>query len=139
MFEEYAAALSIDLCFQNFAQELAALPEMYGPPSGALLLAEITNEIVPAGCVAVRNLDAAICELKRLYVRPQHRGHNLGRQLAESALETARALGYQRIRLDTLPEMQPAQRLYESLGFHDIPPYYGDPIAGQRFMEARLN
>ncbi len=137
MFEEYAAALSIDLCFQGFALELAALPKMYGPPSGALLLAEI--DAAPAGCVAVRNLDAATCELKRLYVRPQHRGHNLGRLLAEAALETARALGYARIRLDTLPEMQPAQRLYESLGFDDIPPYYGDPIEGQRFMEARLN
>ena len=137
MFEEYAAALSIDLCFQNFAQELASLSTMYAPPSGALLLAEITD--TPAGCVVVRSLDAATCELKRLYVRPTHRGHNLGRQLAESALETARALGYQRIRLDTLPEMQPAQRLYESLGFHDIRPYYGEPIAGQRFMEAQLN
>ena len=137
MFEEYAAALSIDLCFQNFAQELAALPKMYGPPSGALLLAEI--DATPAGCVAVRNLDAATCELKRLYVRPTHRGHNLGRLLAEAALDTARALGYQRIRLDTLPEMQPAQRLYESLGFRDIPAYYGEPIQGQRFMEAQLN
>ena len=107
---------------------------MYGPPAGVLLLAEVTN--TPAGCVAVRLLDAATCELKRLYVRPAHRGHNLGRQLAESALKTARALGYQRMLLDTLPEMQPAQRLYESLGFHDIPPYYGEPIAGQRFMEA---
>lgn len=137
MFEEYAAALSIDLCFQNFAQELAELPKMYGPPSGALLLAEI--EAIPAGCVAVRNLDPTTCELKRLYVRPTHRGHRLGRRLAEAALEAARALGYQRIRLDTLPEMQPAQRLYESLGFHDIPAYYGDPIQGQRFMEAALN
>ena len=137
MFEEYAQALSIDLCFQGFAQELASLPEMYGPPSGALLLAEI--DAVPAGCVAVRNLDPATCELKRLYVRPQHRGHNLGRRLAETALETARALGYQRIRLDTLPEMQPAQRLYQSLGFRDIPAYYGNPIAGQRFLEAPLH
>jgi putative acetyltransferase len=134
LFEEYAASLSIDLCFQNFAQELATLPKMYGPPAGALLLAEI--DATPAGCVAVRNLDATTCELKRLYVRPTHRGHNLGRRLAESALETARALGYQRMRLDTLPEMQQAQRLYESLGFHDIPAYYGDPIEGQRFMEA---
>ncbi len=137
MFEEYAAALSIDLCFQGFAQELAALSKMYGPPRGALLLAEI--DAVPAGCVAVRNLDPATCELKRLYVRPRHRGHNLGRRLAESALQTARGLGYQRIRLDTLPEMQPAQRLYESLGFHDIPAYYGEPIPGQRYMEASLN
>ena len=137
MFEEYAAALSNDLCFQGFAQELASLPKMYGPPRGALLLAEI--DAAPAGCVAVRNLDAATCELKRLYVRPQHRGHNLGRRLAESALETARALGSQRVRLDTLPEIQPAQRLCESLGFRDIPAYYGNPIEGQRFMEAPLN
>jgi carbonic anhydrase len=110
---------------------------MYGPPVGALLLSEIDAD--PAGSVAVRNLDAATCELKRLYVRPTHRGHNLGRLLAEAALEVARALGYARIRLDTLPEMQPAQRLYESLGFHDIPAYYGEPIEGQRFMEAQLN
>ena len=110
---------------------------MYGPPSGALLLGEI--DAAPAGCVAVRNLDPTTCELKRLYVRPQHRGHNLGRRLAESALEIARTLGYQRIRLDTLPEMQSAQRLYEFLGFHDIAPYHGNPIAGQRFMEASLN
>ncbi len=137
MFEEYAASLAIDLCFQGFAQELATLPEVYGPPSGALLLAEI--DATTAGCVAVRPLEAATCELKRLYVRPAHRGHNLGRLLTESALATARALGYARIRLDTLPEMQPAQRLYESLGFHDIPAYYGDPISGQRFMEAPLN
>lgn len=137
MFEEYAAALSIDLCFQNFAQELATLSQMYGPPSGALLLAEI--DATPAGCVAVRNLDPTTCELKRLYVRPTHRGHNLGRRLAEAALDTARALGYQRIRLDTLPEMQSAQRLYESLGFKDIPAYYGQPIQGQRYMEAQLN
>lgn len=137
MFEEYAASLVIDLCFQGFAQELATLPKMYGPPRGALLLAEI--DATPAGCVAVRPLDASTCELKRLYVRPAHRGHNLGRLLTESALATARALGYERIRLDTLPEMQPAQRLYESLGFHDIPPYYCEPIEGQRFMEASLN
>ncbi len=110
---------------------------MYGPPRGALLLAEIDD--APAGCVAVRPLDAATCELKRLYVRPTHRGHNLGRLLTYAALETARALGYARIRLDTLPEMQPAQRLYESLGFRDIAPYYGEPIPGQRFMEASLN
>ena len=137
MFEEYAASLAIDLCFQGFAQELATLPKMYGPPSGALLLAEI--DATPAGCVAVRPLDAATCELKRLYVRPTHRGHNLGRLLTESALATARALGYERIRLDTLAEMQQAQRLYESLGFHDIAPYYGEPIPGQRIMEASLN
>ena len=110
---------------------------MYGPPSGALLLAEI--DATPARCVAVRNLDATTCELKRLYVRPTHRGRSLGRRLGESALEVARALGYQHIRLDTLPEMLPAQRLYESLGFRDIPPYYGEPIEGQRFMEASLN
>ena len=137
MFEEYAASLAIDLCFQGFAQELATLPEMYGPPRGALLLAELDD--APAGCVALRPLDATTCELKRLYVRPMHRGHNLGRLLTESALAAARALGYARIRLDTLPQMQAAQRLYESLGFHDITPYYGEPIPGQRFMEASLN
>jgi ribosomal protein S18 acetylase RimI-like enzyme len=102
-----------------------------------LLLAEIEDGL--AGCVAVRPLDCAICELKRLYVRPAYRGTGLGRRLAEAALQAVREMGYTRIRLDTLPEMQAAQRLYEDLGFRDIPAYYGEPMAGQRFMEAVLS
>ena len=110
---------------------------MYGPPRGVLLLAETGDSL--AGCVAVRPIDAAICELKRLYVRSAYRGTGLGRRLTETALQAARDLGYTRIRLDTLPQMQAAQRLYEDLGFRDIPAYYGEPMAGQRFMEAVLS
>lgn len=136
LFEEYAAGLAIDLCFQGFSQELDTLSQMYGPPGGVLLLAETEDSL--AGCVAVRPIDAAICELKRLYVRSGYRGTGLGRRLTETALQAARDLGYARIRLDTLPQMAAAQRLYEDLGFRDIPAYYGEPMAGQRFMEAVL-
>lgn len=110
---------------------------MYGAPGGVLLLAEAEGGL--AGCVAVRRIDAVVCELKRLYVRAGYRGTGLGRRLAETALHAARDLGYTRIRLDTLPQMQAAQRLYEGLGFRDIPAYYASPMAGQRFMEAVLS
>lgn len=109
---------------------------MYGAPRGVLLLAEIEKDL--AGCVAVRPLDAAICELKRLYVRSGYRGTGLGRLLTQTAMQSAREMGYTHIRLDTLPQMAAAQRLYEDLGFRDIPAYYGEPMAGQRFMEAVL-
>lgn len=136
LFEEYAAGLGIDLCFQGFSQELETLSQMYGAPRGVLLLAEIEDSL--AGCVAVRPIKNAICELKRLYVRSAYRGTGLGRRLAETALQAARDLGYTCIRLDTLPQMAAAQRLYEDLGFRDIPAYSGEPMDGQRFMEAVL-
>jgi ribosomal protein S18 acetylase RimI-like enzyme len=137
LFEEYATGLAIDLCFQGFSQELDALGRMYAPPSGVLFLAEI--EGLPGGCAAVRPLVDDICELKRVYVRTAYRGTGLGRLLTETALQAARDMGYSRIRLDTLPQMAAAQRLYESLGFRDIDAYYGNPVPGQRFMEAILN
>jgi putative acetyltransferase len=137
LFEEYAAGLAIDLCFQGFSQELDTLSRMYGPPRGVLLLAEI--EGVAAGCAGVRPLDDIICELKRVYVRPEFRGTGMGRRLTETAMRAASEMGYKSIRLDTLPEMAAAQRLYEQLGFRDIPAYYGKPMAGQRFMEAILS
>ena len=137
LFEEYAAGLAIDLCFQGFSQELDTLSRMYGPPRGVLLLADI--EGVPAGCAAVRRLDEVTCELKRVYVRPEFRGTGMGRRLTETAMRAAREMGYTSIRLDTLPEMATAQRIYEHLGFRDIPAYYGKPMAGQRFMEAVLS
>jgi ribosomal protein S18 acetylase RimI-like enzyme len=124
------------VCFHGFPEEMAALPQMYGPPGGSLLLAEIDGLL--AGCAAVRPLEETICELKRVYVRAAYRGAGVGRLLTLTALQTARDLGYRRVRLDTLPEMQPAQRLYESLGFYDIPAYYSGAIPGKRFMEAVL-
>jgi ribosomal protein S18 acetylase RimI-like enzyme len=137
LFEEYAAGLAIDVCFQGFAQELESLSRMYGPPRGVLLLAELDG--APVGCGAVRPLDDDICELKRVYVRPDFRGTGMGRRLTETALQIAREMGYKSIRLDTLPQMQAAQRLYEGLGFRDITAYYGEPMPGQRFMEAVLS
>ncbi len=136
MFEEYAAGLGVDLCFQNFARELDTLSQMYGPPRGVLLLAE--TEGTSIGCAAVRPLENFVCELKRVYVRPDFRGTGLGRRLTESAMQAARGMGYTRMRLDTLAQMAAAQRLYEELGFRDIPAYYGESMAGQRFMETAL-
>lgn len=132
MLREYAAWLEIDLCFQNFEQELAELPGEYAPPRGRLLTAE------GAGCVALRPIDQEICEMKRLYVRPDHRGTGLGRSLIVAIIDEARAAGYRRMRLDTMPKMDSAQRLYASFGFRDIAPYRYNPEPGARFLELIL-
>jgi len=128
LFREYADSLGLDLSFQGFEEELAALPAGYD----VLLVAG------GEGCVGVRPFDDGVCEMKRLYVRPSARGTGLGRRLAVAAVEHARALGYERMRLDTMPAMADAQALYESLGFVEIPPYRHNPVAGARFMELRL-
>ncbi len=132
MLREYAAWLQVDLCFQNFEQELAALPGEYSPPSGRLLIAE------SAGCVALRPIDDRICEMKRLYVRPDHRGSGLGRHLVEAIISEARSIGYRAMRLDTMPKMDRAQGLYAALGFHEIPAYRYNPEPGARFLELDL-
>ena len=137
LFVEYQESLGISLCFQNFDAEVATLPGAYAAPEGRLLLAFVGD--APAGCVAFRKLEDGICEMKRLWVRPAFRGIRLGRQLAEAVLSEGRAAGYRAVRLDTLPSMREAQALYASLGFVDIPPYNDHPIAGTRFMEARLD
>lgn len=134
--EEYQRSLGIDLEFQGFSHELAHLGEMYGPPDGALFLAVLDG--VAVGCVGVRRFDARCCEMKRLYVRPQGRGHGLGRALAVRAMEAGRAAGYAAMRLDTLPTMRDAQALYERLGFRDVAAYRANPVAGTRFLEAPL-
>lgn len=138
LFEEYAASLGIDLCFQNFDKELARLPGAYAPPSGRLLLAK-ENDLI-AGCIALRKIGDGIGEMKRLYVRPEFRGQGLGRLLTETILREAREIGYSRMRLDTLPgKMDQAIAMYRSLGFRDIEPYYHNPVEGVAFMELLLD
>ncbi|MES2512431.1 MAG: GNAT family N-acetyltransferase [Pseudomonadota bacterium] len=140
IFQEYAEGLGIDLEFQDFEAELAALPGDYQAPHGALLLALLDGEV--AGCCALRPLHSAdysnACEMKRLYVRKAFRRFGLGRQLAEAILDAARIAGYRHVLLDTLSDMESARALYEDLGFADIPPYYHNPIAGAHYLKADL-
>jgi putative acetyltransferase len=137
MFEEYAAALGISLCFQNFERELAELPGAYAPPSGRLLLALHAGQV--AGCVALRKIGEGTCEMKRLFVRPRFRGLGIGRSLALKIIEEARSMGFARMCLDTLPlQMNEAVKMYRSLQFREIEPYYRNPVEGALFMELSL-
>ncbi|MFH1335042.1 MAG: GNAT family N-acetyltransferase [Candidatus Zixiibacteriota bacterium] len=136
LFREYATSLGFDLCFQNFDKELAELPGDYAPPSGRLLL--LISESKIAGCVALRNMGEGMCEIKRLYVRPEFRGKGIGKMLARAIIQEARRIGYRYMRLDTVPFMKEAISLYHSLGFKDIEPYRYNPMEGAIFMELKL-
>lgn len=137
LFFEYARSLNFSLCFQSFEKELAELPGAYSPPDGRLLLAAHGAQL--AGCVALHQLEDEICEMKRLYVRPEFRGRGLGRVLAERVVADAREIGYKRLRLDTVePVMRGAVALYRKLGFREIASYRENPIEGALYMELEL-
>jgi ribosomal protein S18 acetylase RimI-like enzyme len=137
LFLEYAQSLGMNLCFQNFEQELAGLPGDYTPPDGRLLLAQYEAQL--AGCVALHKWETGICEMKRLYLRPSFRGKGLGRALAKTIIAEARNVGYQCMRLDTIePIMKDAVEMYRKLGFREIAPYRPNPIAGAIYMELQL-
>jgi putative acetyltransferase len=137
LFREYEAAIGVDLCFQGFEEELRTLPGKYAPPKGGLFIARIAG--VAAGCVALRPLDLpGVAELKRLYVRSSARGSGLGLALTQTALTRAREGGYAHVRLDTLPSMQKAQKLYRELGFREIEPYTFNPVPGVTYMQLEL-
>ena len=145
LFEEYAKGLGVDLCFQNFAEELADLPGKYSRPKGRLLVAcdipshsEGRKEQSFAACVALRPASDNSCEMKRLYVRPAFRRHGLAKLMIHRVMSEAKIAGYSRIVLDTLPQMGAAIQLYRSLGFTEIDPYYPNPVAGAIFLEKQL-
>lgn len=134
--EDYQRWLGIDLCFQNFQDELASLPAMYGPPKGAILLAEMDGE--DAGCVALRDMGAGVAEMKRLYVAPDYRGLGIGRSLTEEFLSVAQRLGYSAVRLDTIPRLGVAHTIYQKFGFRKIARYNNNPDPDTIFLELTL-
>ena len=135
LFLEYQSSLGISLCFQNFDAELAALPGEYAPPSGCLVIARFQGQIT--GCAALRKFINGVCEMKRLYVRPEYRGMKIGKALTEAVIQEARRIGYERMLLDTLPKLENALSLYRSLGFREIAPYHEYPMQAI-FMELSL-
>jgi putative acetyltransferase len=141
LFREYAKTPGVSPCWQDFDRELASLPGRYSPPEGRLLLAhrvELGKSESLVGCVAMHKLEEGICEMKRLYVRPKIRGEGAGRKLTEAMIAEARSIGYGKLRLDTLPIMREAQRLYRVLGFREIPAYQKNPTPGALYFELDL-
>jgi len=136
LFIEYANYLAIDLDFQNFKKELNSLPGNYAPPEGCILLAYYKGKIT--GCVGVRKFQDDICEMKRLYVRPKFRRQDIGKSLSHSIINKAKEIGYKYMRLDTLPFMKEAIKLYSNLGFREIAPYRYNPFEGAKFFELKL-
>ena len=137
-FRNYAAWLGVDLSYQNFDQEMASLPGAYSAPEGQLFFAEVDGR--PAGCVGVRALSGSegVCEMKRLYVTPEERGHGVGAALALAAIKAAKEIGYRKLMLDTVPNMRMAVKLYRELGFTEAPAYYQTPVEGTMFLALDL-
>jgi len=136
LFVEYAAGLGFDLDFQDFKTELATIREQYFPPEGALLLVEVEGKMI--GCAGMRKFTDDVCEMKRMYVKPEFRGEGIGRKMSEILIDTAKKAGYKYMRLDTIDTMITARELYGSLGFKIIPPYRYNPIEGTVYMELEL-
>lgn len=136
LFKEYAAWLNIDLCFQNFEEELKSLNEMYAAPLGVILLSTFNKNFT--GCVAVRNKGEQIAELKRMYVQPAYRGKGLAKDLLQQAIDFAKDAGYKKIRLDTLASMTPAINLYLQFGFYEIEAYYHNPETNAVYFELKF-
>ena len=137
LFREYEAWLGMSLCFQSFVEEVEGLPGKYAPPGGRLYIAYVDGE--PAGCIALREIETGVCEMKRLFLRESARGLGLGVQLIVQVIADAREIGYAKMRLDTYPpKMGKAVSLYETHGFYEIPPYYDNPHAGVLYMEKTL-
>jgi ribosomal protein S18 acetylase RimI-like enzyme len=136
LFLEYAHSLDFSLCFQNFDEELRTLPGEYGTPRGRLILCRLDG--TTAGCIALKPLGGEICEMKRLFVRPEFRGRHVGFALATYIIEEAKRLGYGAMLLDTIASMHRAMALYRSLGFREIPPYYKNPIPNAVYFELDL-
>jgi ribosomal protein S18 acetylase RimI-like enzyme len=136
MLDEYQAWVGVDLCFQDFTNEVRDLPGDYAPPGGDLFIARLGDDTV--GMIAFRRRPDGRAEMKRLFVRPSARGAGTGRALVERVIDAARRAGYTQLVLDTLPVMAGAQKLYEQFGFHDIAPYYESPIGGTRYMALDL-
>lgn len=136
LFSEYVHSLNFKLSFQDYENELAELPGEYAPPDGRLVLAIVDGDAV--GCIGLRKINDTICELKRMYVRPDFRGKGIGRSLAEIVIEEARKIGYKAMRFDTIDTMKEAISLYRSFGFKEIDPYRHNPMEGAMFMELKL-
>jgi len=136
LLREYAEAFNHNLCFRSFEQEIVELPGDYALPAGRLYLAYWEEEL--AGCIALRKRQEGICEMKRLYVKPDFRERGIGKALALRLIEDAKAMGYSSMCLDTLPIMQHAAALYRALGFEEIEPYYPEAIEGAVCMRLEL-
>ena len=136
LFTEYASWLSIDLGFQHFDEELLRLQEMYAAPNGGIILARENNDSI--ACVAIRRINPAIAELKRMYVKPEHQHQGIGQGLLDKAIALALQCGYSLIRLDTLNYMTPAMNLYKKNGFTEIDAYYNNPNTTAVYFELKI-